>query len=94
MSHSFAVLSGSPSITAPFVINGDNTISQPIQTIVATQRGEAIYTFNITDPGNYIVSAMVNCLNGGSNSFFVIYAKLEQITLVIAPSAPENLHVQ
>ena len=58
-------------ITSPFVINGDSTISQPVETLVPAQGGRALYTFNVTTPGDYVMSAMVNCPDGGSNSFFV-----------------------
>jgi hypothetical protein len=57
-------------ITNPFVINS-NTISQPTETVDPTQGGRALYTFNITIPGDYVLSAMVDCPNGGSNSLFV-----------------------
>ena len=58
-------------ITSPFVINGDSTISQPVETLVPAQGGRALYTFNVTTPGDYVMSAMVNCPDGGSNSFFI-----------------------
>ncbi len=58
-------------ITSPFVINGDSTISQPVQTLVPAQGGRALYTFNVTTPGDYVMSAMVNCPDEGSNSFFI-----------------------
>src|SRR4029077_15501005 len=48
-------------ITIPFVINGDSTISQSIETIVPAQGGRALYTFNVTIAGDYVMSAMVNC---------------------------------
>ena len=53
------------------MINGDSTISQPVQTIVPAQGGRALYTFNVTTPGDYVMSAMVNCPDEGSNSFFI-----------------------
>jgi hypothetical protein len=58
-------------ITAPFVVNSDNTISQAIQTVDPTLGGQAVYTFGITNPGNYIVTANVDCPSDASNSFFV-----------------------
>jgi hypothetical protein len=58
-------------ITSPFVINGDLTISQPVQTLVPAQGGRALYTFNVTTPGDYVMLAMVNCPDDGSNSFFI-----------------------
>ena len=58
-------------ITSPFVINGDSTISQPVETLVPAQGGRALYTFNVTTPGDYVMSAMVNCPDNGSNSFFI-----------------------
>ena len=58
-------------ITSPFVINGDSTISQPVETLVPAQGGRALYTFNVTTPGDYVMSAMVNCPDDGSNSFFI-----------------------
>jgi hypothetical protein len=62
---------GSGTITAPFAINSDGSISQPVQTTDPTLGGEAIYNLNITDPGDYAVAALVDCVDGGSNSFFV-----------------------
>jgi sulfur relay (sulfurtransferase) complex TusBCD TusD component (DsrE family) len=63
----FAADSGT--YTAPFV-DSNGTLSQPVQTGV-TNGGQAIYTFNVTNGGNYLVSAMVIAPNDGENSLYV-----------------------
>lgn len=57
-------------ITNPFVIN-TNTISQLVQTVDPTQGGRALYNFSVPAAGDYLLSIMVNCQDGGSNSVFV-----------------------
>jgi hypothetical protein len=61
-------------ITAPFVDNGDDTISQAIQTTNPLDGGKADYFFIVPNPApslGYTIAALVNCADGGSNSFFV-----------------------
>ena len=58
-------------ISAPFVINSDDTISQSVLTAEPSQGGKAVYQFNAPSSGDYVVSAKVNSPDGGSNSFFV-----------------------
>jgi hypothetical protein len=64
---SFAADSGT--YTAPFV-DSNGTLSQSVQTGV-TNGGQAIYTFNVTNAGNYLVSAMVIAPSDGENSLYV-----------------------
>jgi hypothetical protein len=59
------------SITPPFAVNADNTISQNVETADPTQGGEALYGFIITNAGNYIVSAQVYAPDASANSLFV-----------------------
>jgi hypothetical protein len=59
----------SDTYTAPFV-DSNGTLSQPVQTGV-TNGGQAIYTFNVTNAGNYLVSAMVIAPSDGENSLYV-----------------------
>ena len=66
---SFDAASGT--ITPPFAINSDGTVSQSVQTLDPSLGGEAIYSFNISTAGVYAVSSTVDCADGGSNSFFV-----------------------
>ena len=54
---------------APLVANG-GTLAQAIETSV-TNGGLALYTFYITNAGNYTVSAVVSAPNEGQNSFYV-----------------------
>lgn len=58
-------------ITSPFLINADQTISQSVQTLDPLLGGRAVYNFTVPRAGHYILSASVNCPDGGSNSFFV-----------------------
>ena len=53
------------------MINADWTVSQPITTVDPAQGGRALYTFSVTTPGDYVLSAVVNCPDESSNSFFV-----------------------
>jgi len=53
------------------VINGDATVSQSVLTVDPAQGGRAVYTFNVTSPGDYVVSSVMNCPDEGSNSFFI-----------------------
>jgi len=54
---------------APLVAKGE-TLAQAIETSV-TNGGLALYTFHITNAGNYTVSAVVSAPNEGQNSFYV-----------------------
>ena len=56
-------------LTAPFTING-STIWQTVDTGL-NAGGRAVYTFNVVTPGDYIISAGVDALDGSQNSFFV-----------------------
>jgi hypothetical protein len=55
-------------ITAPFAVTG-GYISQSVETDITG--GKAVYTFTITNAGNYVIQAMVNAPNDGANSFYV-----------------------
>jgi hypothetical protein len=63
----FAADSGT--ITGPFV-KSNGTLSQSVTTGV-TGGGRAVYSFNIVNAGNYLVSAMVIASSEGENSFYV-----------------------
>ena len=56
-------------ITAPFVLT-NGILSQPEQTDVG-EGGKAIYSFTITNAGNYLILGMVNAEEETMNSFFV-----------------------
>ena len=56
-------------ISAPFVAS-NGTISQSVTTGV-TNGGQAVYTFDIVNAGNYLVSAMVIAPSLSQNSFYV-----------------------
>jgi hypothetical protein len=57
-------------ITTPFVIN-NNAVSQPTSNDDPTLGGRAFYAFNVPTSGDYLLSVLVNCPDGASNSFFV-----------------------
>jgi len=63
----FAADSGT--FSAPFV-DSNGTLSQSVTTGV-TNGGQAVYTFNIVNAGNYLVSAMVIAPSLSQNSFYV-----------------------
>jgi len=63
----FASTSGA--ISAPFYAT-NNAILQPAYTSLAAG-GQAVYTFNVSTAGNYVVSALVNAPSKDNNSFFV-----------------------
>ena len=63
----FASTSGA--ISAPFYAT-NNTVLQPAYTTLAAG-GQAVYTFNVSTAGNYVVSALVNAPSTDNNSFFV-----------------------
>jgi hypothetical protein len=64
----FAATAGA--ISAPFYVANNNAIAQPALTTLAAS-GQAIYTFNVLTPGNYVVSALVNAPSTDANSFFL-----------------------
>jgi PKD repeat protein len=57
-------------VIPPFNASG-GVVSQASQTTDPTQGGQAIYYVNIPSTGDYTMSAMVNCHDTGSDSFFV-----------------------
>jgi hypothetical protein len=57
-------------ISSPFTINADSTISQAVQTD-ETSGGRATYTFNIANAGNYGVAGVVSAPSESANSFYV-----------------------
>lgn len=56
-------------ISAPFVLN-DGCLSQTNQNDIATD-GKAVYLFNVTEAGDYIIKGMVNAPSEEENSLFV-----------------------
>jgi uncharacterized cupredoxin-like copper-binding protein len=56
-------------VTAPLVLT-NGIISQPEQTELDAG-GKAIFTFTITNEGDYIFTAMINAADESANSFFV-----------------------
>jgi hypothetical protein len=42
-----------------------------METLDPAEGGRALYTFTLTTSGDYLLSAVVNCPDGGSNSLFV-----------------------
>ena len=63
----FAADSGT--ISAPFVAT-NGTVFQSVTTDV-TNGGLAVYSFDVVNAGNYLVSAMVNAPSDGENSLYV-----------------------
>jgi hypothetical protein len=64
---SFASTSGT--ISAPFISSG-GFVYQTIQTGLA-DGGRAVYGFNISEPGEYVVSINLNAPDDSANSFFI-----------------------
>jgi len=56
-------------ITAPLVLT-NGAISQPERTDLP-EGGKAVYTFTITNAGNYLIKGLVNAPDEESNSFYV-----------------------
>lgn len=56
---------------APFVLNGDDTVSQPSTVTAPADGGKLEFYFNVTDAGDYTVTGAVNCPSDTANSFFV-----------------------
>jgi hypothetical protein len=59
------------SITAPFVVNADNTISQSVETSDPASGGRAAYLFSVPNSGQYTVSMTTFAPDPGANSIFV-----------------------
>jgi len=57
-------------ISYPFIAD-DGAVYQTDYTPDPAQGGEAIYNFTLSEPGNFVVSAMVNAPDSDSNSFFL-----------------------
>ncbi len=57
-------------ITPPFVIT-NGSLYQPLTTPAPTNGGRATYSFNIDQPGDYVVRALVNASNETGNSCLV-----------------------
>ena len=59
----------SGTVTAPFVIS-DGYVTQLVKTN-ASNSGRAAYSFNVTQPGQYVLQAVVDAPAFGANSFLV-----------------------
>jgi hypothetical protein len=82
LSTSFNAADGT--ITSPFAINGDNTLSQSTTTTNPTAGGRAVYTFNIPVAAtNYCITAAVTAPSVSANSFFV--------NIDAEPVSPDNI---
>ncbi|HEU5070023.1 MAG TPA: choice-of-anchor Q domain-containing protein [Verrucomicrobiae bacterium] len=57
-------------VTAPFALSG-GAIGQSVQTVDPTLGGQAVFSFYITNAGNYVIQAVVSAPNDANNSFFV-----------------------
>lgn len=57
-------------VESPFVIT-NGTLYQPVETLGVSQGGRALYPFNLSQAGDYVVQATVSAPHGGANSFFV-----------------------
>lgn len=66
---SFAANAGT--ISSPYIVNGDGSISQSSETLDPTQGGEAVYGFSLTSGGSYNVAMSVLGPNESANSLFV-----------------------
>jgi hypothetical protein len=71
VSVTFASTSGT--ISAPFYITNNNAVVQPVYTTLTTPAtsGQAVYNFNISTTGSYVVTAEVIAPGEGNNSFFL-----------------------
>jgi hypothetical protein len=60
-------------VTVPFTTNGAGYISQAtdVSQTGVVSGGRAVYGFNISTAGNYVVSALVNAPNSGCKSFWI-----------------------
>jgi hypothetical protein len=63
----FAADSGT--ISSPFVVT-NGTILQPMETVLSSS-GRAVYSFDIINAGEYLVSALVSAANDGQNSLYI-----------------------
>jgi hypothetical protein len=62
--------STSGTISSPFYITNNNAIVQPSYTTLSLA-GQAVYNFNVSAAGNYVITAQVNAPGTDNNSFFV-----------------------
>ena len=62
--------SSAGALQSPFVASA-GYISQPVETMSPSTGGQATYDFQITNAGNYTISAIVNAPTNGANSFYV-----------------------
>jgi hypothetical protein len=69
LSGTFGASAGS--ITAPFTLNSDGSVSQSTETLDPTTSGSAVYSFNIANTGTYAVSINVSAPSDSGNSCFV-----------------------
>jgi hypothetical protein len=60
----------SGTLTAPMTATG-TYISQSVTSTTISATGEALYNFNITNAGNYVIQATVNAPNDSANSMYV-----------------------
>lgn len=59
-------------ITGPFTVDSVNhTITETTSVTTPGTGGQARYSITIPSDGDYVVNAMVNCPDGGSNSFWI-----------------------
>lgn len=56
-------------VSKPFVVTND-AVSQPDETDMKSA-GKAVFSFSVTNAGNYIIRAMVNAPEESANSFYV-----------------------
>lgn len=71
----------SATVTAPLVLT-NGVISQPEQTELG-EGGKAVFTFTVTNEGDYVITAQVNAPDEASNSFFVnVDAQPEDPTMI------------
>jgi hypothetical protein len=59
----------SGSLSSPFVA-ANGYIYQPAETDVTTG-GKAVYSFTVTNAGDYLIQALVNASDSGANSFYI-----------------------
>jgi hypothetical protein len=69
-SSSLTLAATSGTISAPFFVTNGTAIVQPAYTSLSAG-GQAVYTFNLSAAGNYVVSALVNVPSIDNNSFWV-----------------------
>lgn len=70
-------------VTAPFVLDSSDALSQSVETLDPNEGGEAVYRFVIDQAGSYAIQATVNAPSEGSNSVFInIDADPENPTMI------------